>query len=78
MPADNVASTGARLEFTYQQDAWVPGQEAMVQFWDGEAKDGWLAARQVIGDDATIAVVPVSTGGGARRRTDDNLRGVFG
>lgn len=76
--ADDIASTGARLEFTHQQDAWLPGRGAMVQFWDGGAKDGWLAARDVIGKDATFAVVPVTAGQGVRRRTDDNLRRAFG
>jgi len=71
-------STGVRLEFTCQQDPWLPRRGEVIQFWDGGAKDGWLKACQVIGDDATIAVVPVTAGGGTKRRTDDNLRRVFG
>jgi len=76
--ADDATPTGARLEFTHQLDAWLPGHGAMVQFWDGGAKDGWVAARDVIGNDATLAVVPVLLDGGARRRTEENLRRMFG
>lgn len=76
--ADDATPTGARREFTHQQDAWLPGHGAMVQFWDGGAKDGWLAAADMIGEGATLAAVPVTADQGARRRTDDNLKRAFG
>jgi len=73
--SDVAAGTGARREFTcHARSACGP----TIQFWDGGARDGHLESEHLLGDGATFAIVPVSAESAARRRTDDNLREVFG